>query len=841
MSREKEIFAQALELSGAQRVAFLDQACQGDAECRVRVEALLQSAAQVGDFLRTPPAVRTGGGEVPSEMIGRYKLLEPIGEGGCGVVYLAEQQEPIRRRVALKVVKLGMDTNEVIARFEAERQALALMDHPNIARVYDCGATETGRPYFVMELVSGVSITRYCDDRRLPLAERLALFLAVCRAIQHAHEKGIVHRDIKPSNILVALYDGQPVPKVIDFGVAKATEARLTDRTMFTAAAQFIGTPAYMSPEQADQGAVDARSDVYALGVLLYELLTGFTPFAGQDLTGAGLEAMRRRMREEVPPLPSEKVAAADPGELAALAGNRRVDPAKLAGLLRGDLDRIVMHCIEKDSAGRYATAVALAADVGNYLNHEPITAPAARRGRSSVGGRAKGLMAGGLALIAVLLGASGLVRWTEHALVPDVPAPAIAAEARSPARILADRSRAMSVDAFNSTADDYLAAEGLIKQALELDSNDGEIWAISSQLNLAFYTRGFDESLTRVAAARAQAERAVRLSPDSVEAHFALGNWQAHSPSNYEEGIATLRGVIAKEPGHARALMSLGQLLLARGQVEQAFVLFERARAISRWAPLVDYLEFLYFFGQAKFADADRAIRRSIAAQPSFNAVAGQAMLALTWKGDVEEAAREMDSVPAAMRDEHRIVLITALVQIDRRNPEAVLEALNRIPDDYIQDNFFSGPKDFLVGWAQALAGRPEAARVAWESGLAIVDERLKTGGSDLALHVRRGELLACLNREEGALKEARTVEEIERDQPGAWRRSPAMIYAALGRGDLGVPMLKVLLEQAPGGSPWPLTPALLRIDPTWDKLRGDPEFQKLAAGPPATAPVKG
>src|SRR5439155_15664252 len=286
-----------------------------------------------------------------SDRIGRYKLLQQIGEGGCGVVYMAEQAEPVRRRVALKVIKLGMDTKTVIARFEAERQALALMDHPNIAKVFDAGATETGRPYFVMELVRGIKITDYCDQNNLSTRERLALFTQVCHAIQHAHQKGIIHRDIKPSNMLVTLHDGVPVPKVIDFGIAKATEGRLTDNTLFTAFEQFLGTPAYMSPEQAEMSGldIDTRSDIYSLGVLLYELLTGKTPFDANDLLALGLDAMRRTIREKEPVRPSKRLSTMLEGEQTTTAKHRGTEGPKLIHLLRGDLDWIAMKALEKD------------------------------------------------------------------------------------------------------------------------------------------------------------------------------------------------------------------------------------------------------------------------------------------------------------------------------------------------------------------------------------------------------------------------------------------------------------------------------------------------------------
>jgi eukaryotic-like serine/threonine-protein kinase len=354
---EREIFSAALERSTPEdRAAFLDEVCGADTALRRRVEALLARHFEDDSFMKAPgvgerPTILAPSppAEQPGLLIARYKLLEKLGEGGFGSVWAAEQREPVRRRVALKIIKLGMDTKQVVARFEAERQALALMDHPNIAKVLDAGATDTGRPYFVMELVRGIPITQYCDQEKLAVRERLELFIKVCQAIQHAHQKGIIHRDIKPSNILVTLHDGVPVPKVIDFGIAKATQAELTELTIYTQHQQFIGTPAYMSPEQAEMSGldIDTRSDIYSLGVLLYELLTGKTPFEPRTLLAAGLDEMRRIIREQEPARPSTRLGKLAREEQTTTAQRRQTEPPRLVRMLQGDLDWIAMKCLE--------------------------------------------------------------------------------------------------------------------------------------------------------------------------------------------------------------------------------------------------------------------------------------------------------------------------------------------------------------------------------------------------------------------------------------------------------------------------------------------------------------
>jgi serine/threonine protein kinase/tetratricopeptide (TPR) repeat protein len=487
--REREIAIAALQQDDpAARQASIDLACGADADLRCRVEALLVAFNQVGSALLEPTEEPEATGafdptgsdhstpttatpvEGPGTVIGPYRLLEQIGEGGMGVIYVAEQTHPVRRRVALKIIKPGMDTRQVIARFEAERQALALMDHPNIARVLDAGTTAAGRPYFVMELVKGVPITTYCDTVRLPAKNRLELFVAVCQAIQHAHQKGIIHRDIKPSNVLVAMVDGNPTPKVIDFGVAKASDQRLTEQTVFTQHGSIVGTLEYMSPEQAELTGldIDTRTDIYALGVLLYELLTGTTPLTREKVRQAPYPEILRRIREEEPPKPSTRLSDSD-DRLASLAALRRTEPGRLTKQVRGELDWIVMKALDKDRTRRYETANGFARDIQRYLAEEPVEAgpPSATYRLFKLARRHRTGLAAVTAFVAMLLIAATLgiylaIRATTAERLANDRLSAVE-KAEAEARTQRDRARKAVDDMYTQVAERWLSDRSLL------------------------------------------------------------------------------------------------------------------------------------------------------------------------------------------------------------------------------------------------------------------------------------------------------------------------------------------------------------------------------------------
>lgn len=472
-----EIFDRALALSAHEREAFIDQASAGDAALRAELMSLLRAHEFAGDFLKLGGDLDDSGAHRSSEPrpsmqpaeehIDRYRLIERIGEGGFGTVFRAEQLAPIQRQVAIKVVKLGMDTTQVMARFQAERQALAILDHPGIARVFDAGATLSGRPYFAMELVSGEPITRFCDTHRLDTRQRLLLMIQVCSAIQHAHQKGIIHRDLKPSNVLVSMHDGVPAPKVIDFGIAKATGAEVTARTVFTEQKQMLGTPAYMSPEQAGAGGedLDTRADIYGLGVLLYELLTGVTPFDTHRLQRVGLDELVRIIREEDPRRPSLRLAELGRPD-SGVAASMDTDARRLRTTLRRDLDWIVMKCLEKDRSRRYPTASALAEDLQRFLQDEPVVArpPSVQYRLQKLARRHRAAVAAAAAIVLVLLASTGIsVTFAVYAADQRHRADREAAEARAAQSLAEQRAiETRHVAEFQSNMLSGLDAEAL-------------------------------------------------------------------------------------------------------------------------------------------------------------------------------------------------------------------------------------------------------------------------------------------------------------------------------------------------------------------------------------------
>jgi eukaryotic-like serine/threonine-protein kinase len=635
---ERDLFIAALQIDDPiERADYLDEACGGNNDLRKRIDVLLivhRASSSLEDMHRddrseaaaAPDDDSTIAGghsalvEGPGTIIGPYKLLQKIGEGGMGAVFMAEQEKPVRRKVALKVIKAGMDTGQVVARFEAERQALAIMDHPHIARVLDAGATDTGRPFFVMELVKGIPITEYCDRNHLTPKERLELFIPVCQAIQHAHQKGIIHRDIKPSNVLVTIHDGRPVPKVIDFGVAKAIDQRLTERTMFTEFGQVIGTLEYMSPEQAEMGAldIDTRSDIYSLGVMLYELLTGSTPLERAKLRNAAYAEILKRIREEEPPKPSTRLSESK-DSLPSISAQRKMEPARLTRLVRGELDWIVLKSLEKDRTRRYETANGFARDIQRYLDGDTVEAcpPSATYKLKKFARKHRAALATVGAFALLLIAATGvsvgLALWAnrERRRAEDREQLAIGAvrrfadvvretpELKDTPSLATLRAKLLKEPLlFFKSLRDRLQADRTTTPAsfARLAAASFELGQLSDEIgDKQDALRAFEESLAIRGLLARENPAVIEFQSDLARSHLNIGILQrdtgrtAEALASYERALAIFERLSRRDPSVRelqRALaasnLNIGNLQRDTGRPSEALASYEQARAIS-------------------------------------------------------------------------------------------------------------------------------------------------------------------------------------------------------------------------------------------------------------------
>ena len=763
---EEAIFHVARKIEPPEaRAAYLWQVCGEDGGLRGRVEALLRVQELEASFLESPalgPTASAAEEAMPEgrgTVIGPYKLLEVIGEGGMGVVYMADQAEPVRRRVALKVIKPGMDSRQVIARFEAERQALALMDHPNIAKVLDAGATDSGRPYFVMELVRGIPITDYCDRTRLPVRGRLELFEQVCRAVQHAHQKGIIHRDLKPSNILVTLHDGVPVPKVIDFGIAKATGQSLTDKTLFTGFLQLVGTPLYMSPEQAEVSGldVDTRSDVYSLGVLLYELLTGTTPFDREAFRTAALDEIRRIIREQEPPTPSSRLSTLG-ATLATISADRGSDPRRLGGLVRGELDWIALKALEKDRRRRYESAGSLAADVRRHLDGEAVEAhpPSAWYRIGKLARRNRAALTTAAAVVLALLAGTAVSTW--QAIRAGRAEQKVAA-ALGRAEQRSQLARRAVDDMYTQVAEEWLADDGALtplqREFLEKA--------------LAFYEEFAAEEGRDPAVRHEAAEAAGRVG----EIRRQLGLFQ-EAEASYRLALRRFARLAEEYPdrpefrqGQARTQDRIGATLGALDRHREAEV--ATRLALAQWRTLV-----------ADFPDDPENHRGLAKAHSSLSSV----LETTGRRAEAEQVCREgrdlwqalVDRGPAGPDDRHGLAIAEmnlGLVLPPEQLPQReqcyrraleLLEALTTgAPDRHDYHRTMAGVQHNL-GNVLERTGREDEAEQAWRSSLEAT-ERLMTEFPDqpgyreraASTHYTLAELLGKAGRAEESEQQCR------------------------------------------------------------------------------------